>query len=401
MENSAALSCGQIVNKCIGKARRGFTAPTIFLLLLAVMVVLTSASIKPSWVVPGGTVSAIPGVLGSQSAKFCALTFDDGPDKKYTMQIKGILDSYGVKATFFVLGNQAQDRLDQVLALHNSGHEIASHSYSHPDFTKISTKQKRQELSKLNSLLEPLGITPKWFRPPYGAYNKTAVNIAANQGLETVLWTLDPKDWARPGVDRIRQRVLTQAKSGDVVLLHSTNAQTVAALPGIIEGLRKKDFQFVTMSLWREIVTGQKSVPPLQPSQPIPYPTSQAKKREIAKNIFSQISAIGQLCLPQHIRRSTVPSWQLAPELTVYANFQDPAGCYAIQQTGRSSGVFTYHSQAITPGPFYLPLDFSPASTGSGNQGLPPNLYYHRGDAPHSDKHNPPEWPRPAAKPSV
>lgn len=401
MENSAALSCGQIVGKCIGKAQRVVAFPIVLMLLLAVMVVLTSASTKASWVVPGGTVSAIPGVLGNQSAKFCALTFDDGPDKKYTMQIKGILDSYGVKATFFVLGNQAQNRLDQVLALHNSGHEIASHSYSHPDFTKISTKQKRQELSKLNGLLGPLGITPKWFRPPYGAYNKTAVNIAANQGLETVLWTLDPKDWAKPGVERIRQRVLTQAKSGDVVLLHSTNAQTVAALPGIIEGLRKKGFQFVTMSLWREIVTGQKSVPTLPPRRPAPYPTSQAMKKAIAKNIFSQISAIGQLCLPQHIGRSTVPSWQLAPELTVYANFQDPAGCYAIHQTGRSNGVFSYYSQSTSPNSFYRPLGIGPATTptGAANQGLPPNLYYHRADAPHSDKHNTPEWPRPAAKP--
>ena len=384
---SAPVCCRQNVDNCT--ANTHISSPVncraVHALLLVTLILLTCSSIKPSWVVPGGTVSAIPGVLGNQSQKFCALTFDDGPDAKYTMQIMGILDSYGVKATFFVLGNQAQNRLDQVLALHNSGHEIANHSYSHPDFTKISTKQKRQELARLNGLLEPLGIRPKWFRPPYGAYNKTLLNIAASQGLETVLWTLDPKDWTRPGVDKIRRRVLSQTQSGEVVLLHSTNAQTVAALPGIIEGLRAAGFQFVTMSAWRKIVTGEQGVPSGQLPQPTPYPIAFAPGTVVAKNIFSQLSALGRLGLPQSIRGTNPTNHQPAPWLTVYANFQNQAGCYAIQQTGRSSGIYVYQFQAINP----------------GNPGAQRNLYYHRANGRGADEHDTPEWPRPTRKPEV
>jgi len=218
--------------------------------------------LREAWLVPSGQIHVDPAVLNDNQPKFCALTFDDGPDNQYTLAVMEVLDHYGIYGTFFVVGERIASHLDQIETLARHGHEIANHSYSHPDFTRLSASEQRKQLEQTNKAVEPLGIQMRWFRPPYGSFNQQTIKTASELGMETVLWTVDPRDWAQPGVQTIKARTLRNTIPGAVILLHSTNAQTAAALPEIIEALLGQGYEFLTMSQWRKAVSGEVMLKP-------------------------------------------------------------------------------------------------------------------------------------------
>lgn len=178
-----------------------------------------------------------------------ALTFDDGPHKELTPKLLDILSAESVPATFFVLGQSAEAHGEILKQMQTGGHEIANHSWGHPAFTKISQDRVRQELSKTSRVIEALtGSAPMLMRPPYGALNHKVRDTIRAEGLEIVLWDVDPQDWKKPGPEEITRRVLESAKDGNIILLHDIHPGTVAAVPSIIRGLRNKGFEFVTTS---------------------------------------------------------------------------------------------------------------------------------------------------------
>ncbi len=232
------------------------------LLALAVVAILLMsttavAKLNKGWLLPSGDVPIVLPQLVGQLHKFCALTFDDGPDAKYTGQIMGILDSLGIHATFFLIGDRIQDYPLTTEALVAAGHEIGNHSLTHKAMTRLSEEHQRGELVGVSEQLAGYGVTPHWFRPPYGLYNETTTRLARELGMETVNWSVDPRDWTRPGVDTITSRVLRNTEPGAVILLHSTNSQTVVALPRIIDELSARGYSFVSMSEWHALVTGE------------------------------------------------------------------------------------------------------------------------------------------------
>jgi peptidoglycan-N-acetylglucosamine deacetylase len=244
-------------------------------LMLALLLVTSASKLNQSWLVPGGKIKIDTAALKGEAGRVCALTFDDGPDSDYTAKICAILNKYEVKATFFCVGRNVDAYPKTMKQLVASGHEIGNHTYSHPVSTQLSITKLKQQLEKTNSVLEKYGVTPRWFRPPYGEISAADVKAASSLGFKTVLWSVDPRDWAEPGVDAIVSRVLGGASPGAVILLHCTHAQTVAALPRIIEGLRNKGYTFVTMTQWEQVVTGQglplakpKQLPQTQPALP-------------------------------------------------------------------------------------------------------------------------------------
>ena len=228
------------------------------------------ATLNSAYLVPGGSVKLNRQAIAQ--SKFCALTFDDGPDGVYTPQVAAVLERYGVPATFFVIGQRAVAHPDTVLALSRAGHEIGNHSWAHPDFTKLGAADRKSQIIKTQNALLKIGVTPRWFRPPYGAFDKSVVKSCQGCGLRPVLWSVDPMDCAQPGAAKIESRVLGGAGNGGVILLHSTNPQTVAALPGIIEKLRARGFTFVTMSQW-ELAAAGKALPQ-PPASPTGEPPS-------------------------------------------------------------------------------------------------------------------------------
>lgn len=187
---------------------------------------------------------------GGSARKEVALTFDDGPSQ-YTSQILDILKRYKAEGTFFILGNQINGfplPLQRVLA---EGHALGNHSWNHADFTTLSTGDLRGQLDDVNGTLAAKGA-PKinLFRPPYGAYDPKVTQEVGKKGMLTVLWDIDTNDYKQPDPGQMAADVVSQAQAGSVILMHDGGGpreNTVAALPLIIKGLRKKGFDMVTV----------------------------------------------------------------------------------------------------------------------------------------------------------
>jgi peptidoglycan/xylan/chitin deacetylase (PgdA/CDA1 family) len=173
-----------------------------------------------------------------------ALTFDDGPWPHTTDQILTILTRRRAPATFFVVGRQVERYPELVRRELAAGMALGSHSYSHPQpFDRLPVARIRNEIAQGRRTLQPLGVRPVGFRPPGGAASSAVVPTAQEFGDRTVLWSVDPADW-QPGVtaDQLVHRVLAAARPGAIVLLHDgggNRSATVAALPAIIDGLRR------------------------------------------------------------------------------------------------------------------------------------------------------------------
>jgi peptidoglycan/xylan/chitin deacetylase (PgdA/CDA1 family) len=181
---------------------------------------------------------------GSPGPLPVALTFDDGPWPHSTAQILTNLTQRQAPATFFVVGRQVQRYPELVRRELAAGMAVGSHSYSHPQpFDHLPPARLRAEIARGWRSLVPLGVHPVGFRPPGGAASLAVTAAAQQVGDRTVLWTVDPADW-RPGVtaDQLVWRVLAAARPGAIVLLHDgggNRSATVAALPAIIDGLRR------------------------------------------------------------------------------------------------------------------------------------------------------------------
>ncbi|MEV8635615.1 polysaccharide deacetylase family protein [Streptosporangium sp. NPDC051023] len=186
---------------------------------------------------------------GGLSRAEVTLTFDDGPHPPYTGQILDILERYGVPATFFCVGLNVSARTDEVIRMRENGHVVGNHTWSHPFLLDLSRAQLVEQIERTDEAVTDAGGTPsRLFRPPYGARTPEAVGWLTEQGVTTVLWDVEPLDWALPGADVIVRETLERTRPGSIVLLHDgggDRSQTVAALPAMIEGLLERGYRFV------------------------------------------------------------------------------------------------------------------------------------------------------------
>ncbi|GGQ92344.1 hypothetical protein GCM10010216_63590 [Streptomyces flaveolus] len=162
------------------------------------------------------------------------LTFDDGPDPRYTPSILDTLAEYDVRATFFVCGEMADYSKDLLSRMADEGHVVGNHTWSHPLLTKLTRRRIRTEMERTCEVVEKAyGEAPRWFRAPYGAWNRAAFQLGAELGMEPLAWTVDTLDWTTPGTATIIDRVEDGAAPGVVVLSHDAGgnrSQTVRAL---------------------------------------------------------------------------------------------------------------------------------------------------------------------------
>ncbi|MFF3773290.1 polysaccharide deacetylase family protein [Streptomyces sp. NPDC002232] len=162
------------------------------------------------------------------------LTFDDGPDPRYTPGILETLRRYDCRAMFFVCGEMAVDNQDLLREMDADGHVVGNHTWSHPLIPKLKPSRIRDELGSTSEVVErALGTAPLWYRAPYGAWNRHSFEIGAELGMEPLAWTVDTLDWTEPGTGPIVRRVLDGAAPGVVVLSHDAGgdrSQSVAAL---------------------------------------------------------------------------------------------------------------------------------------------------------------------------
>jgi peptidoglycan/xylan/chitin deacetylase (PgdA/CDA1 family) len=182
--------------------------------------------------------------------QYIAMTFDDGPSAENTPRLLDILKERGIKATFFLIGQNAAEHPEIVKRILAEGHEIGNHSWTHPQLSKLSDDRVTDEIVKTqNAIHEASGYTPTLLRPPYGAITQRQREwIESRFGLNVILWSVDPFDWKRPGASVIEQRILSGAEPGAIVLSHDIHKQTVDAMPATLDALIKKGYKFVTVS---------------------------------------------------------------------------------------------------------------------------------------------------------
>lgn len=179
-----------------------------------------------------------------------ALTFDDGPSR-YTPEILDLLDEYGVKATFFVIGGASDAHAAVIQDIVARGHVIANHTVSHAALSTLSRAEQAAEIDAQTRAIELFGAPkPHLFRPPYNAWNETTLEILKRRKMLMVLWSVETDDWRLPGADQIVDRTLADVEPGAIVLFHDgggDRSQTVAALPRIIEALQERGYEMVTI----------------------------------------------------------------------------------------------------------------------------------------------------------
>ncbi|MFF3554087.1 polysaccharide deacetylase family protein [Streptomyces tsukubensis] len=162
------------------------------------------------------------------------LTFDDGPDHRYTPEVLDILARYDVPAMFFVCGEMADVNGDLVRRMADDGHVVGNHTWSHPLMPSLTPSRIRDEMGRTSEVVEELvGQAPLWYRAPFGAWNRHSFEIGAELGMEPLAWTVDTLDWTEPGAGTIASRVLDGAAPGVVVLSHDAGgdrSQSVTAL---------------------------------------------------------------------------------------------------------------------------------------------------------------------------
>ena len=185
--------------------------------------------------------------------KIIAITFDDGPDPIYTPQVLKLLRQYKAEATFFMIGFRIQRNPYLIKQVLKEGHEIGNHTMDHLYASSASDAKIKNDILVGKKYLQKWVKEPLLFRPPGGYINDAVFATAKEAGYQIVLWSWhqDPKDWANPGTESIVKHVVTNAKSGDIVLLHdggSDRSQTVAALEKILPALQKEGYRFVKVS---------------------------------------------------------------------------------------------------------------------------------------------------------
>jgi peptidoglycan-N-acetylmuramic acid deacetylase len=201
----------------------------------------------------GPAKSTVPPEIerGNPDRRQIALTFDAGASAEPLPKILAALRQAGIHSTFFLTGNWSKDNPDAVKAIVAAGHELGNHSVTHTDFTTLTDAQIVDELETTEEIVQKIAgrTTKPFFRPPYGARDRRVLAAAWSAGYRSVYWTIDSGDWLEDAtVDRVVNKILSNAVNGAVVVEHVGSTQTGDGLPRIIAGLRDKGFDIVPLS---------------------------------------------------------------------------------------------------------------------------------------------------------
>ena len=196
----------------------------------------------------GSQVQTKPQYYVEGGSKVIALTLDDGPSK-FTPQILEILQQYKITATFCMIGRQVAANASIVREVASAGHHITNHTWDHADQSKLSLAAVTSELNRTNEALADVGITPTMYRAPFGSWSPTVFEAAARAGLRPLDWSVDPKDWSMPGVNKIVANIMTHTSTGSIILDHDgggDRSQTVAAMRIWLPRLLADGYKFTT-----------------------------------------------------------------------------------------------------------------------------------------------------------
>ena len=208
-----------------------------------------SPDARRAWTACGGAGTGGEAMWGGlPDEKVVALTFDDGPKPGLTEPLLDLLTAQGVPATFFVIGRHVMEYPDLTRKIDAAGMEIANHSYTHPNLTKISDRDVAREMMQTQAAVQAVtGKTPRYMRPPGGNWNPAVANVVRQWGLTPCMWTVDVYGSEVIGAQQVADAVLAQVRPGSVVLMHNGKLSTLQALPTIIKELRARGYAFATV----------------------------------------------------------------------------------------------------------------------------------------------------------
>jgi peptidoglycan/xylan/chitin deacetylase (PgdA/CDA1 family) len=221
------------------------------------------------------------------------MTFDDGPSGTLTPKLLDILAAHHIKATFFVLGEMVAEHPEILARAAQEGHEIGSHSWSHPNLAKMSQEGVRSQLQRTDDEIKTaIGKRPTLFRPPYGSITERQKRWIHDEfGYDIILWDVDPLDWKRPGPAVVRSRILKETRPGSIVLSHDIHPGTIEAMPSTFDELQAKGFKFVTVS---ELISMATPVTP----HPRPEPANKAESKPNPSVVPSVAPAVAPSIVP-------------------------------------------------------------------------------------------------------
>lgn len=223
----------------------------------------------PLWIAGGAALSAVAYTIGAHAAARwgaavrsgphvmrVALTFDDGPHPEFTPRFLDVLAEHGARGSFFLIGRHAEEEPEVARAIVESGHDVGSHTYSHRHLWSLGPAATRDEILRgRDSVVRVVGTDARYFRPPWGTFNAAALRVCRAEGLIPVLWTVRGEGYRwRPSVEEMVREVVRRPHPGAIIDLHDrggfpdTPRRVLAALPGILSGLRARGLEPVTLS---------------------------------------------------------------------------------------------------------------------------------------------------------
>ncbi len=183
-----------------------------------------------------------------KNRKLIAITFDDGPSK-HTKRLLDALKKYEARSTFFVLGSCASLYPEYLVRMKNEGHEIANHSYIHPDLSRMSWGNVLGQIDSCDSVIRnATGLETTLLRPPYGAYNATVKNICRQKNMSIIMWDIDTRDWQYKDRAYVKRYLIMHAREGSIVLLHDLHSTSVDGFIDALPTLVEKGYHLVTVT---------------------------------------------------------------------------------------------------------------------------------------------------------
>ncbi len=224
-------------------------------IIVGSILLLSGVAVPSNWDPPRHLVLPAPPVdlPAVQAAplkhRWIALTFDDGPHPGMTDRLLGVLRKERVPGTFFIVGKMGDRYPDLVRTISEQGHEVANHTYNHPNLTRISDEAVMNELERTRMLIHRLtGHDSLLFRPPGGEYSRQTIKLTAQAGYRMILWSILTNDVEGASCRAMRRRILDGAGDGGIILMHSGVENTMKVLPGVIAELKDRGYHFVTVS---------------------------------------------------------------------------------------------------------------------------------------------------------
>jgi peptidoglycan/xylan/chitin deacetylase (PgdA/CDA1 family) len=212
-------------------------------------VLLLSGAVMPSSWEPPFRVHSLPQIAALPPHPWIALTFDDGPHAGKTEDLLAVLREAQVPGTFFVVGKMADRYPQLVRQIAGEGHELANHTYSHPNMSRLSDEAVLGELEQTREVVKRLtGQDTHLFRPPGGDFSRRMVRLTSRAGYRMVLWSVLTRDVQGASPKFMAQRILKGADDGGIILMHSGMRSTLQMLPAVIAELRSRGYHFVTVS---------------------------------------------------------------------------------------------------------------------------------------------------------